>query len=178
MAVVPTPPTFVDGVLTTTELNQLGDALRFTQNPPRAELRQTSVQSIPNSSSTSVTFDVEDLDSNVGGISQHDTSSNTSRFTAAYPGRYKFSGAVAFAANASGVRITQWAVNGAVQNGSDTEITPVSGAVTVVPARTRTFQLEVGDYVELRAFQNSGGALNTGVTTSNQSGMSALWVSI
>ncbi len=177
MATVPAPPTFSPGASSTTQLNQLVDALNFALNPPRAEVRQGSAQAIPNNSSTSVTFNVKDLDENVAGEAQHDTSTNNSRFTAVYAGWYLCSGAVCFAANATGVRITQWAVNGSVQNGTDVEISAVSGAVTIVPARTRKLYLAIGDYVELRAFQNSGGSLNTGVTTSNQSGMAVHWVS-
>ena len=177
MAEVPVPPSFSPGVSSTSQLSQLADSVTFLQNPPRAELRQGSAQSIPNNTSTGVTFNIQDLDENVAGTAQHDTVTNSSRFTAVYPGWYQCSGAVCFAANATGVRITQWAVNGTVQNGTDSEISAVSGAVTIVVARTRKLYLDVGDYVELRAFQNSGGALNTGVTTSNQSGMSQLWAS-
>lgn len=173
MAVVPSPPTFAPGLSSTTQLSQLVSVVNFLLAPPRLEVRQTTLQSIPNNSSTALTFTTEDLDSHA----QHDTATDTARFTAVYAGWYLCSGAICFAASGTGVRIAQWAVNGTVQNGTDVEITAVTGAVTIVPARTRKLYLAVNDYLELRAFQNSGGALNTGVTTSNQSSMAVHWVS-
>lgn len=175
MAVVPSPPVFTPGLSSTTQLSQLVDVIDFLLAPPRAELRQTVAQSIPNNSVTAITFDTEDLDGNVAGTAQHDNSTNSSRFTAVYAGWYQVSGGVGFSSNATGVRLSRWIVNGTTVNGSEIELAAISGAVTLIPARTIKVYLAVGDYVELGAFQNSGGSLNSAVATGTQSRMSVLW---
>lgn len=178
MPVVPESHDFTGGPAPSSEMNAyVRDPLRFLLSPPRAELRQTVAQSLPNGTGTPITFDVEDLDQNVGALSQHDTVTNTSRFTAQYPGWYELSGAVGFAANVTGQRVTSWIVNGSNINAAQVTDQALGALGNKVPARTKHVYLNVGDYVELTAFQNSGGALNTNVTSNEQSSMMVRWVS-
>lgn len=178
MASVPDTHDFTGGVANSTEANAyIRDPLRFLLNPPRAELRQTVAQSIPNGTGTPITFDVEDLDQNIGALAQHDNVTNNSRFTAQYAGWYELGGAVGFAANTTGQRVANWIVNGSSINASQVTDQALSALGNKVAARSKHVFLNVGDYVELTAFQNSGGALNTNVTSNEQSGAMIRWVS-
>lgn len=144
-------------------------------NRPAAKLRQTVAQAIPNNSPTALTFNVEDLDSDPDGIGGHSTSSNTSRYTCRYPGWYRVGGGVSVANNGTGVRVLSWAVNGTHVAGSDVLAFAASGNSIRLSARADLIRLNEGDYLELRIYQSSGGALNTAVTNDEQSTMSVTW---
>ena len=162
MAVVPGTHTFTDGIATSTEANSfVRDPINFRMTPPMAHLRQSAVQSIPNGVSTAITFELEDVDTNLVGTPQHDLVTNNSRFTAVYPGWYLCTGGVGFAANVTSRRGSSWGVNGVATTASDVRGAATSASAAIYPARTMFLFLNVGDYVELFAFQDSGGALNT-----------------
>lgn len=176
MATVPATHTFSDGIALSSEQNAyVRDPLLFLFSRPAAELRQSVAQSIPNTTWTSITFDVEDLDSDPAGTGGHSTSSNTSRYVALYAGWYRVGGGVEFAVNATGQRGAAWAVNGTLVSANRTFISATAAVGMGVPARTKLVFLNVGDYVELQAYQNSGGALNTFVTAEAAPGMSVVW---
>lgn len=154
----------------------VGDPLNFLLSPPLCVLRQTTTQSIPTGAFTSLLFQTEDADTD----NMHSTSTNTSRLTAVTAGWYQLSGQVGHGtASIMGRRGCLWAVNGTAKNGSQALTTAVgtgSGG-TVQVATTMLVFLNVGDYVELQAYQDTGAALSTNVTTTAQSSVSALWVS-
>lgn len=178
MAVVPDSHDFIAGVATTSEMNTyVRDPIRFALNPPLAELRQTVVQSIPNGTGTPITWDVEDWDKNPAGTPQHDNVTNNSRFTAVFAGIYELGGAGGFAANVTGQRVTAWIINGSTVNGSQVSDQALGALGNKVAARSKLVFLNVGDYVELTLFQNSGGPLNTNVTSNEQSSAMIRWVS-
>lgn len=179
MPVVPSQRTWADeDALDTTNLNgSVSGPLRHLLNPPIAELRQTAAQSLPNNTWTGVIFDLEDVDTDVDGVGGHSTVSNRHRYTARYPGWYQCSGGVGFATNTTGIRGVRWAVNGTGLSGNQATAAPTTGAVASVPARTKYIYLDEGDFVELQAFQSSGGALNTAVTADQQPSASIRWVS-
>lgn len=135
---------------------------------PKANLRQTVTQSIPNNAFTTMTFDAEDFDN----LSGHDTVTNNSRYTVptGWGGKYILGGGACFEINATGARGCAWAKNGALINGSQMMI-PSSGSLltTLIPARSLEVQLAAGDYIELQVYQNSGAALNSAVSASAQS---------
>ena len=124
-----------------------------------AKLRQTVTQSLTTATWTSLTMDVEDKDLANG----HSTASNTSRYVVAIAGELQVEGGVAFAADATGVRGLRFAVNG---------VAPAQGRVVLPPCAAggtelslcRTFPCVVGDYIELQAYQSSGGNLSTAYT--------------
>lgn len=159
MAIVPAVPTFDVGVLNTTTMNQLSSVLSFLSAPPAALLRQTVAQSLTTATWVPITFTTEDFDT----VNGHDNSTNPSRYTAVYAGRYRCSGAVAFAASATGRRLTKWMVNGSDVNGSGIYSPATAASVAKVPAATMDIYLNVGDYLELAATQESGGTINTAV---------------
>lgn len=154
-----------------TVINELDDTINLTiTNPPQAMLRQTVAQSLPNNATTALTFDVEDYDTVAG----HDTVTNNSRWTVpvGYAGWYELAGGAGFASNASNIRTTQWLVNGVDIPSAQIKVNATNGATTCMGTRVITVHLNEGDYVQLGAFQNSGGALNTSVVSNEQSHMS------
>jgi hypothetical protein len=148
------------GILATSAFNSgVRDPLDFLLAPPIGQFRQTAAQTLTTGTWTAVTFDAEDVDS-AGG---HSTSSNTSRYTAVYTGWYRVSGGVGFTGNSTGRRGGRWAANGSLVSGSAIMLAATSTGSVAVPAKTMLVYLAVGDYVELQAYQESGGNLDTNV---------------
>lgn len=176
MATVPATRTFVDGVFLSSDPNTyIRDPLNFLLNKPVAELRQTVLQSLPSGAWTSITFTTEDIDTDVSGTGGHSNSVNTSRYTAVYPGWYLCSGGVGYVATATAQRGTRWTVNGTAVNGSATFVPTTAAFDVLIASRTKRIFLNVGDYVEMQAWQDTGGLLNTNVSAENQSHMSIGW---
>lgn len=122
---------------------------------PNVAVRNSGTQSIPNSAYTVVTFDTEDVDTD--GL--HSTSSNTGRLTARVPGYYRVWCNLQYAANATGTRAGRVRKNGATL--LYTLPTALStAAVDATIGGSFVVQLVATEYVELEAFQDSGGALN------------------
>ena len=128
-----------------------------------AKLKRTTTQTYGNNSAGALNFTAADFD-RMGGWN----SGNPTRYTAAVPGAYEFTGAISYAANATGYRSTTWYLNGAAQNSSSIIVPAVTGEATVVNARPTVFKLNAGDYVELFGYQNSGTSITTDATTANQ----------
>lgn len=158
---VPVPRTFsVSETETGSYLNTVRDALNFLLNPPEAVLKQATIQSIPNGALTSISLDASVNDS-YGG---HSNVTNNSRYTAVVTGWYWVSGVVGFASNGTGQRVADFAVNGADLIYTQVWIPAITGAPTAVSPKSELVLLNAGDYVELRGYQTSGGALNTMVS--------------
>lgn len=177
MPATPTIPTFAPGILTATDLGLLASATEFHMEPPRAELRATAAQSIPNAVGTVVNFDTADVDTDPDGVGGHNPAVNPSRYVARYPGWYKCSGGCVFVANVTGRRIVWFKVNGVDQPGSEATTAGSAGGATGPAIRAKLLYLAIGDYVELVAFQESGAALNTAVGSFEQPSMTVQWVS-
>lgn len=170
MPIVPPIPAIGSGVLTTTQLAQLATAVSFLQQPPAFRGRQSVAQSLTNGLATAITLDAEDLDSASG----HTT---TSRYVAQYDGWYWIAGGIGYASNGTGIRGVEWWVNGSVLAGSGAMFPASAASSNRLPGRGMLIYLTEGDYVELYAFQSSGGALNTAVATQEQPSMSVGWYS-
>lgn len=169
---VPSSHTFVDGVLTSSEMNNyIRDPISFLYAPPIARLRQTSIQSIPTNTFTALLWDTEDVDTDISGVGGHSTSVNTSRYTSLYASWYLAGGGAGYAANATARRACAWAKNGTNISGSQIAVPATAANDCEIGARLIFVYLNVGDYLELMAFQESGGALNTNVTGAGQSTM-------
>jgi hypothetical protein len=120
-------------------------------------LTNSAVQTLSNSTNTAITFDTETFDTNA----YHSTVTNTSRITipVGYAGYYRITGAVAYASNATGLRSAK-----VYKNGTSIFHYSVTAVATGNPASTAVSfiaNLAEGDYLELYAFQNSGGNLDT-----------------
>lgn len=70
-----------------------------------------------------------------------------------------------------------WSVNGSQLNSSQTSQQATAANDAGVSARLKHVFLNVGDYLELFAYQESGGNLNTDQSALRASGMSVRWVS-
>ena len=121
-----------------------------------ASVSNQTDQSIPNNTETVCLFGSEYFDTD----SYHSTSSNTGRMTipSGKSGKYLLIGRVWFDANATGRREMRINKNGNLlniakwnNNGSGLEVTMQLSVIVNATA---------GDYYELTATQNSGGALN------------------
>jgi hypothetical protein len=119
-----------------------------------ALLHGSTTQSIPNNAYTAVTLGVQVRTVNMT------TTTATGRINCTFDGVYMVSGQASFAANASGRRQVGIMKNGTVivqtQNRSDPDST------NTLPVTTATYAVDLtaGDYLQLAAFQDSGGALN------------------
>lgn len=117
-------------------------------------------QSIPNITWTTLSLDSETTDTDLG----HDLVTNNSRYTIMVAGTYLIIGTATFAASATGLRGSKILKNGSVIQGSGSHIAPGPTVGTTALCST-TVPLVVGDYIEVAAFQASGGALNTLIST-------------
>jgi hypothetical protein len=152
------PGNFITSALWLANVYNLGT---FLLNPPDFVGTQTVAQSLPNTTWTGLTLDTQQLDS-YGG---HSLVSNTSRYVAQVPGWYTCAGVAGIANNPTGPRGARLHVNGSPVQGTAKFQGAVSGVDLGIPTPTRDIHLNVGDYVEVAAYQNSGAALNTAVFT-------------
>lgn len=150
----------------------LGSATSGGSKRAIASPRQTVAQTVANITITPITFDAEELDYDNG----HSLVTNTSRYTAQTAGWYFVQGVVCFAANATGFRMACILKNGTEIVSSRGTIQNTGGADTasaVTP--TRLVFLNVGDYVEIGGYQNSGAGLATSTAGAPGSGMTVEW---
>lgn len=175
MSTVPSFRTWVAGeIVTAAYMNtNVRDAGNFFVAVPIAELRQGTVQSVPNNAFTAISFDVSDIDTDNG----HNNVTNNTRYVGKTPGWFQISGSVVFTTNGTGSRGALWAKNGASATSAGVLIAPSGAALNSwIPAKTKHIQLNgTTDYIELQGYQSSGGALNT-VVNNDTSGMSVRWV--
>jgi hypothetical protein len=131
----------------------------FWANKPTVSLYNSTAFSVANITGVPITWN-SSLDDNWNG---HSASVNPSRYTAQVAGIYRFGGCVTYAPNATGYRMGIWYYNGAEYNTNSRvfavgSTVPLGNSCPMPPVKIR---MAVGDYVELWAYQSSGGALNT-----------------
>lgn len=122
---------------------------------PAARVYHSANQSIANNSSVVLAFNSERFDNDV----IHDNATNNSRLTCKTAGKYLITFHGGFDFHATGTRSFYLRLNGATIIGI--------GQLAPIPATDGTFftvstlyDLIVNDYVEIQAYQTSGGALN------------------
>jgi hypothetical protein len=163
MGTVPTPLDWIaaDGTFITAAIGQagVGDPLDFLLDPPGAQVRRTTAQSIPNSTPTAIQFDAEDSDND----GMHSTVTNTSRLTCVTPGRFLVFGSIPYDTGTTGTREAR-----IVKNGSGTSvsggrflISAPGGASMVALVGPIEVALIAGDFLELFANQSNGTSLTT-----------------
>lgn len=149
------PPNFTTGqIVTEANLDTLSDDITFLAGPPRCRVYNSAAISVANATDQALTFNSERYDTDT----MHSTAVNTSRITFTTAGLYAVGATLQWASNATGYRET------IIMLGGTTFIAGVStpavnGAVTLQTLST-TYPFTAGQYVELRVYQNSGGALN------------------
>lgn len=125
--------------------------------PPLATVQQQTMQSIPNITWTAITWDTLVASRNMTW-----SSSAPTRLTANTAARYIFTFNVELASNATGARAGRILYNsttayaGVGYQASGTTASSINGSTEL--------WMNVGDYVELDVYQNSGGALSLSTT--------------
>jgi len=156
----------------TTYLTQVSASSTYVSKTtiPAFRLYQSTPQTITTATNTALLFDSEDLDTDNG----HSTVTNTSRYTATVAGWYMVTGTLQIAHNTTGNRIVFIRKNGS---------TTINQVGRQTSSATNTLGLQIGtmvylngttDYLELMAFQSSGGNLDT--LTANPSYFEGFWV--
>ena len=118
-------------------------------------LTKTANQSTSNVTLTTISWDSENFDTD--GF--HDNVTNNSRITipSGKAGKYLFTSIINWNNNATGYREVRFTKNGTAQSYANIAATPTGEAGTVI---TQILNLAVADYVEIKAEQSSGGALD------------------
>ena len=124
--------------------------------PPRAKASRSSALATANSSWLTVPWTVEDWDTD----NMVDVGAAPSRVTCKTAGRYDVRASVSWYPNSSGVRIVAIARNGQSVVNPDSRVPPASGGWGTSHQLADEITLNVGDYLEIRVFQTSGGNLN------------------
>lgn len=163
MGTVPVMHVWVTGeIVTAANLNADTSTLgNFLLAAPMTFVRQTSFQTLVNSTFPALQWNVADVNSD----SSWSIASNT-RLTSNTAGWYDVSAAWTLVGTATaGRRITVLAVNGAQLNAGQVSIPAGGLASTSGIAPAHLVFLNSGDYLEIQAFQDSGANQNTGSAT-------------
>lgn len=161
-------PTWADGSgggtsIDAVDLNKIEAGIFEAHQMPAVRVTHNAAQSILNNTLTKIAFNTERFDTAGGAAStQHDTITNNTRLTCLFAGKYQIIGNVEFASNATGVRYLDVFLNNVTIISAEHSVA-VNGGTHGIQIST-LYDLAVNDFVELRAFQNSGGALNVNVT--------------
>jgi len=127
---------------------------------PSCRVYRNTSQAMASGVSLAVAFNLERFDTH--GF--HDTAVNTSRLTvpAGLGGLYDIAVHAAWDAVGGGARRVFWVqLNGATNiGGYEPGNPPLAGSSFVIASFSTRYRLVPGDYVEVVAFQNSGGAVN------------------
>lgn len=121
-------------------------------------------ESVGNGADQTITWDSSTWDTD----SYHSNVTNNSRLTAPVTGKYEVFGGLAFFPNTTGDRYLNFRLNGAAILAYFVQASAKSGGIGTNVGGYYQVALSAGDYVEMRGFQNSGGALT--VTMGAQGG--------
>ena len=150
------PAAIVTG--TTISKTTFGDVVKadldFLATPPACRAYHNANQSLTHATLTALAMNSEREDTDL----MHDNVTNNTRITFKTAGRYVVTAQILWASNATGERALHLRLNGAVFIGGHSQ-TPVNGSSTAMSVTTQ-YKFAANDYIELMAFQASGGALN------------------
>lgn len=168
-----TPATLAVGsanqVLTVDSTTATGLKWATTSSTPTfvgCSVYKNATQSLSNATQTAVTWQVEDFDTD--GF--HSTVSNTSRMTVptGKDGKYLITVSIGYAFNASGRRAINFYKNGSSYK-SLFQVPPLGGSGSTVLTASCVLSLVATDYVEIYAYQDSGGSLNLNGASQDES---------
>lgn len=149
---IPRVPDFTTGVLLTSMLSALADAVAYAINPPAAGARGVAPTVVGGGGlGVFISFDTEDFDSTGSMFTPTSTT-----ITVPDAGFYELKGWVQYAASAAGVRSMQLTVNG-ISVVDDSRTSPNSTLGLSVGIGKL---LAAGDVIQLVGSQTSGGNLN------------------
>lgn len=139
----------------TTKKVQLVNLVKLGNVALTARAYHNTTQSIADSTFVAISLNSERWDTDT----IHDTVTNNSRLTCKTAGLYVIHAHLGYASHATGRRYLIIRLNGTTEICRESQ-TAVNGSATTLTVATE-YQLAVNDYVEMVAWQNSGGALNT-----------------
>ena len=147
---------------TTAKLNELAYDAAFLLTPPQALLVSNSAQSIPASTLTAITW------ASATWAYPGTLWTSGSRVTVQALGYYDLDTQVTYAANSTGARQVMFRVTTGPRQPGRRGNTTIFGLYSTVASSTPPLvtgmlspYMYAGDYVEVLAFQSSGGSLNT-----------------
>jgi hypothetical protein len=159
-------------VPTVADWNSHTDWIKVAIDPPRCAVYQTAGTSLTTATQTLVAWDAETYDSDA----LHSVVSNTSRLSAVGTGLYDFRCSLSFTSNATGLRQLMVRKNAAGATGGGTQVWIGTFSALAINSNAVTVALDVqltsGDYLEVFAYQSSGGSLSL------QSGASVTFASM
>jgi len=159
-AAIPSPEAGMFTFLTTPKQITLYDGsvwiIIAEKTRPVVGLRKSTLQSIPNTTATAVTFDVED------GDAQAMHASGSATITIPRTGLWLVGYQFEFAGNNNGTRATWIDFNALGVRYAYSEQTNGSVTANTVNTAMGMFAFNAGDTFQLIAYQSSGGALNGG----------------
>lgn len=141
---------FIDAADWNTDLT---DNITFLANPLDVHVYASGHATIANNTDTAVAFNNERRDNG----SMHDNVTFNTRMTAPIAGLYQLSLNIAFSANATGIRVAYFRINGATNAGLD--IRSAASADVTSFCNSTEVKLAANDYVEVVVKQTSGGNL-------------------
>lgn len=146
-----------------------------TNTKPSCRVYNDVAISVANTSNVALTFNQERWDAQA----MHSTSSNTGRITipTGWGGKYRITGHVEFAANATGTRWVGIRVDGstfiAIQQSQN-----AGGSDPVRLTVSTDYVLAATQYLELVCYQSSGGSLNVNAASAYSPEFSAMWMAV
>ncbi|EFC80877.1 hypothetical protein [Parafrankia sp. EUN1f] len=157
MATVPSIRTWTNEVLTAAKMNEISSMMDFLRDCDGGLCRAfaTGTQSIATSSDIAITFG-----SASPNVDNMWSSGDPTKITANTAGYYAIAGVVAFAANSTGGRFGKMKRNGTTLRAASVPAL-ASPVETFIDMALRVVHMDVGEYIQLFAWQNSGGSLNT-----------------
>jgi hypothetical protein len=108
-------------------------------------------------------------------LNMHDTATNNSRLTCRVPGLYRVAAHIEWANAATGRRLCDVLLNGATVLARDDKTVSSSGDSS--HSVSTAWRMVVGDYVEMRVLQASGGALNVQASGPWSCDLEMAWIS-
>jgi hypothetical protein len=164
LVIIPTPMSWINGThkVNDTNLNaQIRDPLTFLLNQPNCLAHRAAALNIATSTALLVPLDAEVSDNDT----MHNNATNPSRVVFTTSGRYLVVASIQYGPSAAGKRTVQLRRNaaGSATGGSlqvDYVFPGVTGVTTPTqPIVTAIFRFNAGDYIEMFAYQDSGGTL-------------------
>lgn len=143
-------------ILTAAWCDQTRDNLEFLVDPPSCSVYDSGTQSVGNGATAVLDADSENYDNDA----MHSTSSNTSRLSIQTAGRYLIQARVRFSGDADGFRQIDVITNGGSPQILSSSRPEPSGTLPCYLTGTLSLVLSDGDYIEVRAYQNAGNALD------------------
>jgi hypothetical protein len=156
--------------------NSVKAATDYLANPPACRVFTTATTAFVTGTWGAVPFDSESWDT----AAMHSTITNTSRITVPAAGLYIVEGVICFAGNATGLRLAGLRVNSSATNPPNWGSHYANNVGAAFPPHvpiSATIKMAANDYVELVAWQSSGGNLNL----ANENGdnhLSATWIGL